>query len=297
MSVLTRRGYFQDQDFPLSVCIRNPQPEFPCHSHQFYELVFITQGSGQHYIGNQRFSLSAGDVFVIPKNQEHGYCNIQELSLINILFDPVALGLGDGDIAKIPGFHALFNLGADSLPLSTAMGRQHISPHQVENAKRLIQRLHEELTDKRPGFQRMAMAYFTELIVYTTRRYTKSDPNTKSELLRVGQALAFIEQNYHQKITLKEIAKAASMSERNLRRIFTQAVGQPPSRYIQQVRTTHAASLLESTHRSITDIAFACGFEDSNYFSRQFRNLIGCSPSEHRLRQREHATPNPESVK
>ena len=290
MDILTKRGYFQDQDFPLSIIIRDPQPEFPCHSHQFCELVFIMRGSGRHHIGNQHFALSAGDVFVIPKNQEHEYRNVQELSLINILFDPIALGLGDGDIAKIPGFHALFNLGADSRPLSTAMGRQHISPHQVENAKRMIQRLHEELIDKRPGFQRMAMAYFTELIVYTTRRYTKSDPNTKSELLRVGQALAFIEQNYHQKITLGEIAKAANMSERNLRRIFTQAAGQPPSRYIQQVRITHAASLLEFTHRPITDIAFACGFEDSNYFSRQFHKLTGCAPREYRRSQREHGT-------
>jgi len=162
MRILTKRSYFKDEDFPLDVCVRDPQPEFPLHSHQFYELVFITQGSGLHHIANHRFSVHAGDVFVIPKNQEHEYRNPQDLSLINVIFDPVALDIGSWDIAKIPGFHALFNLEPEGRELPSTIARQHISPHQIEKVKRIIQRLAKELTDKRPGFQRMAIAYFTQ---------------------------------------------------------------------------------------------------------------------------------------
>jgi len=72
------------------------------------------------------------------------------------------------------------------------------------------------------------------------------------------------------------------MSERNLRRVFSHAVGMPPSRYIQQIRIAHATSLLESTQRSITEIAFDCGFEDSNYFSRQFQSVMKLSPRAYR---------------
>lgn len=284
MRILTNRSHFKDEDFPLAVCIRDPQPEFPVHSHQFYELVFITRGSGLHKTGSHRFSVSAGDVFVIPKNQEHEYRNVQDLSLINIIFDPVALGLADWDVSKIPGFHVLFNFGGGAPALQTPLGRQHISPHQMENAKRLIQQLSHELTDRPCGFQRMAVAYFTQLIIYISRSYEQDDDTPPSELLRVGQALAHIEQHYDQQISLAEVAKAACMSERNLRRIFTKAVGMPPSRYLQQIRVAHAASLLESTARSITDIAFACGFEDSNYFSRQFRLLMNKSPRDYRNR-------------
>ena len=282
MGILTIRSHFKDEEFPLAVCVRDPQPEFPCHRHQFYELVFITKGAGLHQIGEHRFPVRVGDVFVIPKNQNHEYRSLQNLSLINIIFDPIALEIGTGDMARIPGFHVLFNLEAGSRPPTGSPSRLHLSPHQIEKVKRLTQKLGRELEEKPAGFQRMAIAYFTELIIYICRRYESLDADHPDELLRIGQALAYIEQNYHRKITLADIAAAAHLSERHLRRIFVPAIGMPPNRYLQQIRIAHATSLLESTARSITDIAFDCGFEDSNYFSRQFQSLMKLSPRAYR---------------
>ncbi len=282
MKILTSKSHFRDEDFPLAIFARDPQPEFPRHSHQFHELVFITRGAGAHQIGGSSVPIRAGDVFVIPKAQEHEYVGRSDLSLINIIFDPHGLGLGGLDMGKIPGFHAMFNLEFERGGKPNLSTYQHLSPHQMEKVKRMIARMDEELTEKPVGFQRMALAHFTQLIIYLSRRYKENPGESSEELFRIGRVLAYIEQNYYKNITWGALAETSHMSERNLRRVFTRAVGMPPSRYIQQIRIAHATSLLESTQLTITEIAFSCGFEDSNYFSRQFQSIMKLSPRAYR---------------
>ncbi len=57
-----------------------------------------------------------------------------------------------------------------------------------------------------------------------------------------------------------------------------------PFQYLLEYRVKTAAQLLLETEESVTEIGFAVGFSDSSYFTRVFRRLIGCAPSEFRRR-------------
>jgi AraC family L-rhamnose operon transcriptional activator RhaR/AraC family L-rhamnose operon regulatory protein RhaS len=59
-------------------------------------------------------------------------------------------------------------------------------------------------------------------------------------------------------------------------------MGRSPIDHLLHVRIQKATELLAGSDRTITDIAFDCGFTDSNYFTRQFRKTTGHSPSEYR---------------
>ena len=107
---LKKQDLFEDPTLALQVYIRDPQPEFPRHSHGFDELVIILKGTAMHVIDEQEFPVKAGDVFVIAQNHEHQYQDMHGLALANILFDPDALGIAHWDIRTLPGFHALFSL-------------------------------------------------------------------------------------------------------------------------------------------------------------------------------------------
>jgi AraC family L-rhamnose operon transcriptional activator RhaR/AraC family L-rhamnose operon regulatory protein RhaS len=88
---------------------------------------------------------------------------------------------------------------------------------------------------------------------------------------------------YTEKITLNELAKKSHLSKRHFSRVFQTCIGRSPIDHLIHVRCHKAAELLKATDRTITDIAFDCGFSDSNYFTRCFRNVTGQTPKQHRM--------------
>ena len=96
------------------------------------------------------------------------------------------------------------------------------------------------------------------------------------------QMLRHIQQNYAGEITISDIAKSAMISESECLRCFRNTIGIPPIRYVKRYRVLKAAELLSSTDQKIADIGALCGFQDTNYFTRSFREIKGMSPGEYR---------------
>lgn len=96
------------------------------------------------------------------------------------------------------------------------------------------------------------------------------------------QAMAFIQQQYMQRITREQIAHAAGVSESYLTQVFQHELGMTPWVYLTRFRVAQACALLRNTDESITDIAVAVGFDDPGYFSKVFRGETGMTPREFR---------------
>jgi AraC family L-rhamnose operon transcriptional activator RhaR/AraC family L-rhamnose operon regulatory protein RhaS len=94
-----------------------------------------------------------------------------------------------------------------------------------------------------------------------------------------------LERNIHREVNLEELASIAQMSQRSFLRVFQSATGASPLAWVIEQRINRARHLLRHTDRRITEIAFDVGFNDSNYFTRQFGKITGFSPRDYRLRQ------------
>jgi AraC-like DNA-binding protein len=68
------------------------------------------------------------------------------------------------------------------------------------------------------------------------------------------------------------------MSDRNFYRFFSRVKNESPLAYLQRLRIHKGAKILQAKDVSVTEAAFACGFNDSSYFARQFRRVLGVSP-------------------
>ena len=101
------------------------------------------------------------------------------------------------------------------------------------------------------------------------------------------KAITYIYENYACKITCADVARAAGYSEVHLRHIFREECRSTIMEYINNVRMSRAAEMLRSTAYGVTDVAFACGFEDSNYFSTAFKKKYGVPPKIYRRRNSE----------
>lgn len=93
-----------------------------------------------------------------------------------------------------------------------------------------------------------------------------------------------LETNFAESVSLDELTGIAGMPKRSFQRTFQLATGSTPIDYLIQVRINRAARSLCDSRESVTNIAFDVGFSDSNYFSRQFRKLMGVSPRDYRRR-------------
>ena len=280
--LLKKTEFFDDPTLPLQVYTRDPQPEFPLHSHGFDELVIILKGTAIHVIDEQEFPVKAGDVFVISQNHEHQYVDMHGLALANILFDHNALMMDQWDIRALPGFHALFSLEPAFRAHHNFQSRLQLSDPQLNKINELTHDLTTETEQRNPGYRVMAKGLFMQLAVFLSRAYSAEPSEESIDLLRIGDAIALIETNYTEKITLEELAGKSHLSQRHFSRVFQECIGRSPIDHLMHVRCRKAAELLKGTDRTITDIAFDCGFSDSNYFARCFKKTMGQAPKQYR---------------
>jgi len=281
-SRLKKMDFFEDPTLPLQVYIRDPQPEFPTHSHGFDELVIILKGTAIHVIDEQKFPVKAGDVFVISQNHKHQYQEMHGLALANILFDPKTLEIAQWDIRTLPGFHALFSLEPAFRNQHNFRSRLQLSASQLSRANELVHDLTRETEIRNPGYRVMAKGLFMQLAVQLSRAYSAKPTEESIDLLRIGDAIAHIETHYIEKMTIANLAGKSHLSQRHFTRVFQECIGRSPIEHLMHVRCQKAAELLKGTDRTITDIAYDCGFSDSNYFARQFRKATEHAPSEYR---------------
>jgi signal transduction histidine kinase/CheY-like chemotaxis protein len=94
----------------------------------------------------------------------------------------------------------------------------------------------------------------------------------------VRLAMVYLQKNYSEPISRRDIAKHIGITEDHLTYCFRQELGITPIHYLQRYRIKQAKRLLKESNQTITEIAFNVGFSDSGYFSRIFRREIGMSP-------------------
>jgi len=103
-----------------------------------------------------------------------------------------------------------------------------------------------------------------------------------AERTELDDVLAWIEQEAHRDLTLRDIAERAAMSVRTLNRRFQAETGQTPMQWVTGVRVRHAQQLLESTMHGVENIGREVGFRSPANFREQFRRLTGVAPQNYR---------------
>lgn len=100
---------------------------------------------------------------------------------------------------------------------------------------------------------------------------------------RVIRAVEWIELHYHEPIGLADVAKALHLSTWQFCRTFSRGAGITFREALQSTRIRHAKELLADPASTISEIAFAVGFQSLSQFNRVFRKLVGTSAQQYRL--------------
>jgi AraC-like DNA-binding protein/quercetin dioxygenase-like cupin family protein len=266
--------------FHLDVSTWTEHGDYPAHTHSFSEIAIVLEGTGISEVDGEEFPFHAGDVFVLHGNRPHAYLKTTHLTLINITYDPKLTTLDRFEPGVLPGYQALFVI--EPKLRKTAPCKRHLTltGEQLIQVKALTDILEQELHGRQPGYQLMAVGHFMILVTLLSRFYSEKPAADAHKVLRLGKALSHLEKHFADELDINELARIAHMSRRSFFRAFAEVTGQSPLAYLQNLRVMRAVEMLEIGSRNITETAFECGFQDSNYFSRQFKKIIGSTPSE-----------------
>ncbi len=90
-----------------------------------------------------------------------------------------------------------------------------------------------------------------------------------------------------EKYTPKKMASMVELSKQRFSSLFKANTGKTPMEYVREIRLVTAARKLLTSNDNINDIAYAVGYEDANYFIREFKTAFGYTPNQYRQVARE----------
>ena len=131
-----------------------------------------------------------------------------------------------------------------------------------------------------------SLARAVVLIVYKVIHSTAIE-STREKNFIVERVKNYIEEHYAEDLSLAELNGLVHSNEFYLSHVFKKATGYSPKEYILRRRIGKAQCLLSYTSLSLTEISARVGYDDSNYFSRAFKKIIGMSPRLYRQKWRE----------
>ena len=247
----------------------------PWHWHEALEINLVTSGKVKVYTTNQSQVFQAGEGFFTNSNILVSMENIQDCILDSHLFHPVFLSGHFKSVFETKYLNPVTqNRNLDIICL------RDTDPVQKQVLRKL-QQLSGLQSHPDTEFQTRNLLSEIWLLLLEVIRNTDSSSfqgGSKNQD-RILTMIAFIQENYTQKLTLEDIADSAAVSTRECLRCFQSSIHQSPMDYLISYRIQVAKKMLETTDHSITEIALRCGFNSNSYFTKIFHRTCGKTPN------------------
>ena len=234
------------------------------HVHKNYELYYTISGECRYFIGDRVLSLSENCLVLIPRGIPHRTVYTSQECERVLLFFPADYI----NPTILPKLYKIF----PSRLFSAKKG-------QTEKIIKIFERISEEEKKNDEFSRELIKGYLTELfsIILRSGADREGGAYEKANIV-IYDAMQYISAHFAEEISLKDLAMRSAMSECSFSRTFKNVSGFGFKEYLASVRLQKAEELLINTSLSVSEIAYACGFNDSNYFSSFFSKAKGTSP-------------------
>ncbi|QHV93771.1 helix-turn-helix domain-containing protein [Spirosoma endbachense] len=248
------------------------------HSHTFYLLMWITQGSGTHTIDFKTYDVAANQLYFLTPGQVHNWELSADIRGYNLFFEANFMRSRFGNrLHQYPFYHS----------------HQHQPLLNANDRKKLIGDLftfaYEEYEQQQANRSDVFLSYLHLLLETANRLYSQQWPGADTQLYdHIRQYEELLE---HQFITVREVSAYASqmnITPNYLNHICKKILGKTASQLVHERLIVEAQRLLTHTTQSVKEIAFRLGFDDPSYFVRFFKKQTKQTPAEFRLFLTDH---------
>lgn len=254
----------------------------PWHWHEEMEIIWIAEGQLKLKTSSSSFLLSKGQIAVINSNILHYAAAAPECTLHSLVFSPLLITGNSESIFAKKYIQPLLSIRSFS-------GFQ-ISEADTSQVSGWFNRAFEALANDVWGYEFVVRESLSQICLYLYRQFESrmdaASPPPDQDNLRIRKMLDFLHENFAHSISLKEIAAAADISERECLRCFQKMLQISPIQYLLKYRVMQGAKmLLEDPAASISEAAVRCGFDSPSNFTKMFRCFYNCTPREYRHMQ------------
>ncbi|MES2809751.1 MAG: AraC family transcriptional regulator [Bacteroidota bacterium] len=252
--------------------------DFPFHSHPEFEIILITEGSGQRMVGDSITEFNGPDLCMFGADLPHtfytrGLSKNEAIKQIVIQFNEQFLGVGFFDRKPFKKIKDLLQRSAQGVLFD-------------EETVAVIAQKMTALVEKGP----------TEVVIglldilhhlSTANNYTLLSSAgflrdlSFDESTRMSKVYDYILNNFKRDISLDDVASVAYLSPSAFCRYFKKFTRKTLSEFLTDLRIGYACKLLQNNNMGISQISVDAGFNNVSYFNRKFKAVKGQTPMEY----------------
>lgn len=242
------------------------------HSHTFYLVMWISEGSGTHTIDFRTYDIAPCQLYFLTPGQVHSWELSPDTKGYNLFFDASFFRTRFGNrLYQYPFYHS-----HQHEPLIDAAGQQAF-------LRDLYTYAYREYEQQLPNRADVFLSYIHILLETANRLYSERWIGPDTHLYdRVRQYEELLEDQFLTVRDVQTYAEQMSLSPNYLNQICKKVVGKTASQLLYERVLIEAQRLLTHTSRSVKEIGYQLGFEDPSYFVRFFRRQAGQTPAEFR---------------
>lgn len=225
---------------------------FPSHVHNVYEVLRVTKGNAVAVIDGVEYHLQKGECLAVFPLQYHSYTVNRDANVDIYIFSPYFIGEFE----------------------EQAAGKRPISPQFDDAGLPNSPQIGNILSTK---------AFFYTLcdLLLSRLEMFEQDAAHKTPTL-IDRLFLFVDHNFDRDCSLSAAAEFLKYDYTYLSKLFKSKTGMSYNEYVSRFRIGKATYELLGSDRSISEIAFAVGFDSIRTFNWEFKRILGTTPREYR---------------
>ena len=248
------------------------------HEHAFYEIYIFISGNVNYIIEGRTYDLRPGDVLLTNNSDIHR----PEILPSQYPYERIVIWLNNAF------FNGLLDIGEDlTACFKDAANRDYrlFRPNasqllKIQDTCRVIE---QERSVNRLGSRVMAFSSIMEILVLISRAYYEISDSAQhgvTENQQINQIVAYINNHYHEDLSLESLSSKFYLSKYYLSHKFKQFTGLSLYQFILKKRLTIARNML-MRGKTVTETYTECGFNDYSNFLKAFKQEFGEKPSQY----------------
>lgn len=246
------------------------------HFHEDVEIVTVKSGKMAYCVNGKVIRLYAGDTIFVNANQIHYSMSVDGETATYVIFVVNPSILNSSVAVEMKAV----------LPIISNPNLPYMRFRNINEHTRDVYRIITSLPDLRRDPFRITIRLFEfwEIILLQSATFgiLNEDMQADMHTRAFKSMMSYIQQQYHNPVTLEDISASGNVSISLCNRIFHKYTGESPVKYLVDFRLRKVAEYLVTTTLSLPEIAQKSGFNGTSYMAEMFKRTFGVSPTAYR---------------
>ena len=247
------------------------------HSHKNYQLIYLCKGTVRLEADEKSYECKAPSLLFISSLEEH------RITVLSDEYERYVMSIDSSAAKKAISNHLLTIFSTHKIYFCHYLNVCG-NKHEIDY---IINTIYSEYMLKEQDIENGCNIWLNALL----NRVYRINPNLFTNINSTANQIVLdvkeqLETDLNRQIRLSELAQKNFISVYYLSHIFKEATGYSVNQYRLLIRLSYAKQLLLQSNYDILEISQLCGFSDFSNFCRYFKNKVGLTPSEFRLKHK-----------